>query len=80
MYTILQVEDAIENALRDLYSYDDVPKIPRSAMKSRLRPPVTNVHLKCNKICYIQTDGLTMGGPLAVILANLWIKPFEKSL
>ena len=49
-------------------------------MKSLLRLPVTNVHFKCNKIWYTQSDGLAMGASIAVILANLWMKPFEKSL
>ena len=29
---------------------------------------------------YTQSDGLTMGASLPVILANLWMKSFEKSL
>ena len=49
-------------------------------MKSLLRLAVTNVHFKCNKIWYTQPDGLAMGASLAVILANLWMKSFEKSL
>ena len=49
-------------------------------MKSLLRLAATNVHFKCNKMWYTQSDGLAMVASLAVILANLWMKSFEKSL
>ena len=78
LYTNVTVEEAIEIALRELYSSDEVPEIPRSAMKSLLRLAVTNVHFKCNKMWYNQSDGLAMGASLVVILANLWMKSFEK--
>ena len=73
-------EEAIEIALKDLYFSDNIPEIPRSAMKSILRLAVTNVHFKCNKIWYAQSDSLAMGASMAVILANLWMNFFEKSL
>ena len=49
-------------------------------MKSLLRLALTNVHFKCNKMWYTQSDGFAMGASLAVILANLWMKSFKKSL
>ena len=79
LYTNVPVEEAIEMTLKELYSSDEVPEIPRSAMKSLLRLAVTNVHFKCNKMWYTQSDGLAMGASLAVLLANLWMKSFEKS-
>ena len=41
---------------------------------------VINVHFKCNDICYVQKDGLAMGASLPVILANRWLKVYEKVL
>ena len=79
LYTNVPVEEAIEIALKELYPSDEVPEIPRSAMKSLLRLAVTNVHFKCNKMWYTQLDGLAMGASLAVFLADLWMKSFEKS-
>ena len=52
---------------KKLYSSDEVPESPRLAIKSLLRPAVTNVHFKCNKLCYTQSDGLAMGSSLGVI-------------
>ena len=80
LYTNVPVEETIEIALKELYSSDEVPEIPRSAMKSLLRLAVTNVHFKFNKIWYTQSHGLAMDASLAVILSNLSMKSFEKSL
>ena len=80
LYTNVPVEEAIEIALKELYSSEEVPEIPRSAMKSILRPAVTNVHFKCNKMWCTQLNVLATGASLAVILANLWMKSCEKFL
>ena len=81
LYTNIPLEEAIEVALKELYSIDEVFEIPRSAMKSLLRLALTNVHFKCKKMWYIQLDGLAMGALLAVTLANLLMKIFlEKFL
>ena len=80
LYTNVPVGEAIEIALRELYSSNLAPDIPRSAMKSLLKLAVTNVHFKCNGICYVQSDGLAMGASLAVILVNVKMKSFETSL
>ena len=49
LYTNVPVEEAIEIALKDLYSSDEVPEIPKSATKSLLKLAVKNVHIKCIK-------------------------------
>ena len=49
LYTNVLVEEAIETAIKELYSIDEIPTILRSAMKSLLRLAVTNVHFKCKK-------------------------------
>ena len=79
MYTNVPVGEAIEIALRVHYSSNLAADIPRTAMKSLLKLAVTNVHFICNGIWYVQSDDLAMGAPLAVILANVWIKSFGAS-
>ena len=66
--------EAIEIALRELYSSDLAHEIPK------LKLVVTNVHNKCNGIWYVQSDGMDMSASLAVILANVRMKSFEASL
>ena len=80
LYTNEPIEEATEIDHKDLYSSDEVPEFPRSAMKSLSRLAVTSVHFKCIRMWYTQTDGLAIGASLAVILANLWMKSFKKSL
>ena len=55
-YSNKPVGEAIEIALRELYLNKLAPEIPRSAMKSLLRLALTNVHSKCNKIWYVQSE------------------------
>ena len=76
MYTNVLVGEAIEIALRKIYSSNLAPDIPRSAMKSLLKLAVTNVHFKCKGIWYVRSDGLAMGASVAVVLANVWVKSF----
>ena len=64
LYTNVTAEEAIEIAIKDLYSSDENPEISRSAVKSLLRLAVTNVHFKYNKMWYIQLDVLAMGASL----------------
>ena len=73
-------EDTIEIALRDMYSSDEVSEIPRSAMTSISRLAITNIHFKCNKLWYNQSDGLLKGVSLTINLANLLMKSFDYSL
>ena len=41
---------------------------------------VSKVYFSCNDSCYVQVDGLAMGTPIAVILANLWLKEYDCAL
>ena len=68
----MPVGEAIEIALKELFSSNISPEISRSASSFELA--VANVHFKCNGIWYVQSEGLTMGASLAVILENVWIK------
>ena len=80
LYTNVPVGEAIEIALREVYSSNQAPDIPRSAMKSLLKLAVTNVHFKCNGIWYVQSDGLAMGASLAVILEGSFANSLQNNL
>ena len=74
LYNNLPVREAIEIALRELYSRNLVPQMLRSEMKCLLRLTVTNVYFICDLICYVQSYGLAMDASLSVLLANFWMK------
>ena len=77
LYTSVPVKDAIEIALQKLYSQESPPEVQRATMKRLLNMAVSKVYFKFNVSWYLQVDGLAMGGSLAVILANLWLKEYE---
>ena len=78
--TNVPLKDVIDIALKTLYSQNELPDLSRSTRKRFLYMAVSNVRFKCNKKCYGQKDGLAMGASLAVMLANLWLKNYEKFL
>ena len=49
-------------------------------MKGLWNIAVSQVHFKCNKTWYDQKDGLAIGAPLVVILANLWLEQYKTAL
>ena len=67
-------QDAINIALRSLYTRDDEPDMLRTTMKRLLELAVTNVFFKRNESCYCKKEGLAMGALLSVILASPWMK------
>ena len=64
---------AIERALRELYSIDEVLEIQKSGLKIPLRQALTVVHFKFDNMWHTQLDGLAMGALLVVILKKLWL-------
>ena len=80
LYINVPVKEAINIALRLLYTGDDKPDIPRTTMKHLLELAVGNVHFKYNGSWYCQKDGLAMRASLAAILANLGMKSWEPQL
>ena len=60
LLTNLSVGEAIEINLREFYSSNLAPEIPRSAMKSLLKLAEANVHFKNNDICHVQSDVLAL--------------------
>ena len=80
LYTNVPVNEAIEIALRSLYSSAHAPEILRSTLKTILKLAVTNVCLKFNDRWFCQMDSLAMGVLLAVTLNDIWMKSFEHQI
>ena len=74
LYTNVLLKDAIDIALKNLYSQIEPPDLSRSTRKRLLYMVVSN------DTWYAQKDGLSMGASLAVILANLCLKDYVKNL
>ena len=80
LYTNVPVNEAIEIALRSLYSSDHAPEISRSTLKALLKLALTNVWFKCNERWFCQLNGLAMGTSPAVTLVNIWMKSLEHQI
>ena len=80
LYTNVPVSEAIEIALRYLYSSDNALDIERSTLKLLLKLAVHKFHFKSKDNWYCQKDCLAMGATLAVVLAKIWMKSFEEKL
>ena len=48
--------------------------------KNLITKLATNCIFSFNKILYKQIDGCTMGGPLSVVLANIFLTKMEKEI
>ena len=80
LYTNVPLKEAVEKALRRLYGQINPPDISRTTMKKLLNLAASKVHFKCNGLWYVQKYGLAMGASLEAILANLWLKDYERAL
>ena len=70
-------DEAIEVALRCLYSSDTLPDIERAPIKLLLKLPVTNAYFQ--KVTGTDTK-ICNGASLAFILPNIWMKSLEVKL
>ena len=77
LYTNVPVHEAIDLAIETLYMSQE-PEIERDTLRRLMEMAVTEVWFMAGTQWYIQRDGVAMGAAMAVILANLWLKQFEK--
>ena len=80
LHTNVPDSEAIEIALRSLYSSDNAPDIERSTIKLLLKLAVHKFPFKSKDNWYCEKGCLAMGATLAVVLAKIWKKSFEEKL
>ena len=78
-YTIVPVFESIELAADLVYEVDP-PPVDRDKFVTLMKLAVTEVHFTCLGKWFSQIDGVAMGSTLSVILANIWMHSFEKTL
>ena len=54
--------------------------ITRCEMKEMLRSCTKNAHFKYNRKIFVQTDGVAIGSPLGLVLADIFTTALEKTL
>ncbi|CAF4673899.1 unnamed protein product [Rotaria sp. Silwood1] len=79
LYTNIPVDKTINIILKELYENRPVPPIiERNDLKELLTFATTKSHFLFDGKIYDQVDGVSMGSPLAPLLAEIFLQEFEK--
>ncbi|CAF4296389.1 unnamed protein product [Rotaria sp. Silwood2] len=79
LYTNVPVDETINIILKELYETRPVPPtIERNDLKKLLTFATTKSHFLFDGKIYDQIDGVSMGSPLASLLAEIFLQEFEK--
>ena len=74
LYTNVPIDETIKICLKELYNFDlPAPLIPKVVCLSLLKMAVKNVEFSFNSHIYKHIDGVAMGSPLGLILANIFV-------
>ena len=78
LFTNIPIEETIDYILRQIYEKKKIsPICKRSIMRKLLMKLTTEGTFMFNNEFYKQKDGCTMGGPLSVILSNIFMTMME---
>ncbi|XP_066920538.1 uncharacterized protein [Clytia hemisphaerica] len=81
LFTNIPVEDTITYILDEIYLRDKLPQIGKRFIVERLLLKLTTESTFIfNSKFYKQIDGCTMGGPLSVILADIYMTKIENEI
>ncbi|CAF2534635.1 unnamed protein product [Rotaria sp. Silwood2] len=79
LYTNVSVDETINIILKELYETRPVPPtIERNDLKKLLTFATTKSHFLFDGKIYDQIDGVSMGSPLAPLVAEIFLQEFEK--
>jgi hypothetical protein len=78
LYTNIPLKETIEIILKHLYDQASPPPMKRNDMKKLLEFATKNSHFLFDGKVYDQVDGVSMGSPLAPLLAEIFLQDFEK--
>ncbi|CAF0949469.1 unnamed protein product [Didymodactylos carnosus] len=80
LYTNVAVNETIEIILKQLYETKrrSTPTIKRADFRKLLVFATKNTHFMFNENLYDQINGVSMGAPLAPLLAEIFIQDFER--
>ena len=81
IFTNAPLEETIEITLQKVYIDQEInTNIPKKEMKELLYQCTKNIHFIFNGEIDIQIDGVTVGSPLGLVLANIFMVELEKIL
>ena len=81
LFTNVPLEETIEIISKRIYINKEITTdIPKQEMKELLILCTKHLHFTFNNETYIQVDGVAMGSPLVLLLANIFIVELETSI
>ena len=82
LFTSIPVKDTIKYICDEIYRKKSITLFhPKELIfKNLITKLATNCVFSLNKTLYKQVDGCTMGGPLSVVLANIFLSKMEKEI
>ena len=82
LFTSIPVQDTIKYICDEIYRKKSIALFHQKELifKNLLIKLATNCIFSFNKTLYKQVDGCTMGGPLSVVLANVFLSKMEKEI
>ena len=82
LFTSIPVQDTIKYICDEIYRKNSIPSFHKKELifKNLLTKLATNCIFSFNNVLYKQIEGCTMGGPLSVVLANIFLTKMEKDI
>ena len=78
LFTNVPLDETIEICLDKLYALENPPRLPRLVLKNLLKFATKKSHFVFDGQYYDQIDGIAMGSPLGLVLANIFMCDFEE--
>ena len=77
----IPLKETIDYILEQIYVHNKLPMIRSKLIFRRLLEKITRENLfQLNSKFFKQTDGCAMGGPLSVILSDIWMVKMENNI
>ena len=81
LFTSVPLTEKIDIILDRVYNCEEISTVlAKTEMKKLLILCTKNVHFTLNNEIYVQNDGVAMGSPLGLILANVFTVELENTL
>ncbi|CAF4335633.1 unnamed protein product, partial [Rotaria sordida] len=80
LFTNVPVYEAIELAIKIIIDDTNYTKLTAKDLRSLLELAVTNTPFRFYDQLYMQVDGVSMGSPLAPILADIFMTSIEQQI
>ena len=81
LFTNVPLDETIDIIIKRIYDKKEInTDIPKKEMRELLYLCTKNAHFTLNNKTYLQVDGVAMGSPLGLVLANIFMAELERNI